>query len=365
MGRRIQIWPLSWIAARKRRKGAEEAEKQTADMTLALARLGVQRPVPARVRSALRLNAWAMQDTGVVVRFPLILIGVAWFGAVIRVGFSHAVSLSNVPLTALEVLPGRLAGFITDEPGWLVGVYAVGAPFAVTAGAFAFASIYMAPIAVGYMAHSRRYPPDIADQALHVQDLRYGLVAKLAEAITACASAYGAGGSRRAASLRRTLAHKLKGVETGVLRAYSTRGMVPLRSHRRKPLRAHARLVASRLRAAEARLDVDGDAALPELAELLLTIAERYAHGQVGALLDAKDLEGVEPVRDREPLRVVAVILLTVAGAIGVSLLALPGAAEGPAIAGVGLLALTLVYGRRAARKTNILGPFGSGGSAP
>ncbi|MFJ3308290.1 hypothetical protein ACIPSA_35475 [Streptomyces sp. NPDC086549] len=60
-------------------------------------------------------------------------------------------------------------------------------------------------------------------------------------------------------------------------------------------MKVHAGKVAARLRAEEARLDVDGDAALVGLAELLLTVAEQYAEGLVGALLGAAELKDVEP----------------------------------------------------------------------
>lgn len=61
-----------------------------------------------------------------------------------------------------------------------------------------------------------------------------------------------------------------------------------------------------------AKLDVEGEAALAELADLLLTVAERYTEGRAGALLD--DLESIEPARDRGPLRVLVFVALTVLG---------------------------------------------------
>ncbi|MEU9163050.1 hypothetical protein AB0D29_22640 [Streptomyces sp. NPDC048424] len=80
------------------------------------------------------------------------------------------------------------------------------------------------------------------------------------------------------------------------------------------------------------------DAAVyPALANLLLTIIERYVDGDLAALLDEEEvtdakLGGVEPVRRRERLRLVAFILLTVAGSIGVVALGTPDAAQSPAI---------------------------------
>ncbi|OPF84256.1 hypothetical protein VT50_0201910 [Streptomyces antioxidans] len=61
---------------------------------------------------------------------------------------------------------------------------------------------------------------------------------------------------------------------------------MPRFSHRRKALDEHARQVVAALRSKEARLDVDRRAALPQLADMLLTIAERYCQARVGALLE-------------------------------------------------------------------------------
>lgn len=51
----------------------------------------------------------------------------------------------------------------------------------------------------------------------------------------------------------------------------------------------------------------------------------------------------------------------TVMGAVAVSLLGLPSPAEGPAIAGVGVLAVAVVYGRNAREALSVLTPFGGG----
>ncbi|MCX5397903.1 hypothetical protein [Streptomyces sp. NBC_00102] len=114
---------------------------------------------------------------------------------------------------------------------------------------------------------------------------------------------------------------------------------------------------------AEERLDVDPAAALRELGGLLVTVAERYSDGRVGALLDEAELTDVTPARDREVLRLVAVAGLTAVGAALLSMSGLPEGAMGPAIAAVGLCAVALVYRRRALKMLEILPvPFGNGG---
>ncbi|GAA0293991.1 hypothetical protein GCM10010302_35810 [Streptomyces polychromogenes] len=361
MADRIRL--LKALGARRRRKAFTQADKEAADMQAALIKLGIRRPVAARVRIALRFNAWALQfgDPDFFVRFPLMLMGVAWAGGVLRLAVDGGRTLAG--LTVRDDALGALVDEVDRTPGIIVGTYAFVLIFMVPLMVVCYFLILFGPMALAYMAWARAYPAGVVDMGVHAMDRRFGLVAKVAEAVAACGAAYGAGGSRRATSLRRNVAAKVAVLETILLRAPRSRGTVPFRSHRRKALRAHARLVASRLRVAEARMDVDGDEALPELAELMLTVAERYTDGRVAALLDQQELEGIEPVRDREPVRVAAVILLTVAGAVGVSSLGLPAAAEGPAIAGFGLLALMLVYGRRARRRYDLLTVFGGGGA--
>ncbi|MEU9413281.1 hypothetical protein AB0E08_47385 [Streptomyces sp. NPDC048281] len=77
---------------------------------------------------------------------------------------------------------------------------------------------------------------------------------------------------------------------------------LPVGSHRRRQLKRHAGLVVAALRQAEGRIDVEGAAVIPELARLLMKIADRYVQGHLGALLDNEELTGLEAVRDWEAL---------------------------------------------------------------
>ncbi|KPL30054.1 hypothetical protein JI76_34100 [Streptomyces anulatus] len=85
---------------------------------------------------------------------------------------------------------------------------------------------------------------------------------------------------------------------------------------------------------------------LRELAGKWLTIAERYAEGRVGALLD-DDLSEVEPARSlvRDRLRDVLAVLLTVVAVFFTASLELPQAIEGYVISATAVGVLLLVYG--------------------
>ncbi|MGW1836714.1 hypothetical protein [Streptomyces sp. NPDC002067] len=360
----IRIRPLRALKARRRSKAFKKADKEVADMQAALIKIGSHRPVVSQVRAALRFNAWALQFSGrnFLIYIPTMLMGILWTGGIIRQAVSSGRMVGGFTIrdNLLEVLADK----VNETPAILVGGYTFAIITMIPYAVVYYCIFLFGPIVLAYVVWARAYPAQVVDEGVHAMDRRFGLVARVAEAVTACGEAYGAGGSRRATSLRRNVAAKVAALETALLRAPRSRGTVPFRSHRRKALRAHARLVASRLRSAEARLDIDGDEALPELAELMLTVAERYTDGRVGALLDQEELDGIDPVRDPEPIQMIAVVLLTVAGAVVVSLLGLPEAAEGPAIAGVGLLALMLVYGRRARRRYHLLSLFGGGNTS-
>ncbi|WP_274564781.1 hypothetical protein [Streptomyces spiramyceticus] len=102
-----------------------------------------------------------------------------------------------------------------------------------------------------------------------------------AQAISACAAAYAAGGEQQGPALRRA-SRRLGAVTQGLRAAHRHRSSVPRLSHRRKALRAHERQVVAVLRNAEARLDSEPQQALRELGELLLTIADRYCQAGSG-----------------------------------------------------------------------------------
>lgn len=186
----------------------------------------------------------------------------------------------------------------------------------------------------------------------------------LVDAVIACADAHQARGHRRDLALAE-LPKTLAVAQAAVKEAYGRRGIVPAFSPRRRQLKRHARQVVAVLKNTETRLDVDPNQALRDLAGLLLTIAERYAEGRVGALLDDEQIAGTEPVQEREALKMVLAALLmcaTAAAALGaIDATGLPSVLEPVAIASSAMVALVLVYGRRASQRLEFLGLLGSG----
>lgn len=191
--------------------------------------------------------------------------------------------------------------------------------------------------------------------------LRYTLVMQIAATISACARAHRAGGERVTGEMR-SVSKKLARVLRGIERAHRTRRMIPRHSHRRKALKAHERLVVGALRRSEAALDTRSRDGLADLSALLITIAERYTEGRVGALLDDGNLEGVTPEPSRELLRWLTSLALSVFAITTITLLDLPTGVESPIITGAGLLVVGLLYGPSARRAADIL-ELGRGGT--
>jgi hypothetical protein len=355
----IRIW--RWLSARRRRKAVRETEQGVAELRQALAWLGVDRPVSRPVREKLRLFHGGRYETSGILRMSIVLFGVVWLGPSVRGIWRFGLEVAGI-FTQPDGLTTHYVKLFHTYPIYMLGFAVFGfVIFATPVLVVLVGLMFGGPVVAAFVAFRGAYPADIADELPSGRMYRYRLVETVRSAVVVCAKAYGAGPGHEAAWLRRQVANELAGVEEAVRRAHRTRGTLPARSHRRRRLKEHAGRVAARLREAEAALDVNGDAALPELAEMLLTVAEQYADGHVGALLDEEDLGDISAVRDHEPLRLAAIVILTVAGAVAVSLLHLPSPAEGPAIAGVGVLAVTMVYGRNARQALSVLAPFGGG----
>ncbi|MGW1811544.1 hypothetical protein [Streptomyces sp. NPDC002078] len=193
-----------------------------------------------------------------------------------------------------------------------------------------------------------------------VQLRRFEPVVTIARSVGYCAQAYAAPWRTRPRQLRH-LASSLRATEAVIMSVHRTSGHLPGRSHRRRELKVHAGLVVAALRRAEARVDIDGQDAVPELGGLLITVAERITEGRIGALLDDGHLTDLTPARDWEPFRLAAAAVLFAASAVGVSLLHLPDGANAYVIGGCGVVILTLLYGRRAYQFLNVLGTVRGG----
>ncbi|MEU3736872.1 hypothetical protein AB0E78_07360 [Streptomyces sp. NPDC032198] len=110
-----------------------------------------------------------------------------------------------------------------------------------------------------------------------------------------------------------------------VWRAYRSR-KGKARRHCERVVREHSERVVAVLREAEAHQGAEPEQALEDLMVLLLTIAERYAEGHVGRLLDGPQL-GEDRVAPRESLRFVAFGVSVVALLAGAAFAGFPEAA--------------------------------------
>ncbi|MHA4817541.1 hypothetical protein ACXZ65_24635 [Streptomyces aculeolatus] len=218
-------------------------------------------------------------------------------------------------------------------------------------------------IAIGLLAILGMLVAALIQVAIRIRmALRYSLVLQTADTISACAVARRAGGERAARELR-TVAKQVGKVARSIERCHRTRGTVPRRSHRRPALKAHERQVIAALRRAERRLDADPKEGLRELAELLTSVAERYAHGRIGMLLDDEVLHDVVPEPDRGLARLLATVLLGTAAVVGVTLLNLPPAAQDSAITGAVLLVVLIVSAPSARRGVDLIDAIRGSGS--
>ncbi|MFC8201466.1 hypothetical protein ACFUTV_39635 [Streptomyces sp. NPDC057298] len=152
---------------------------------------------------------------------------------------------------------------------------------------------------------------------------RYMLTINIVNVLEQCAVLKGRSSLDRVFALR-GVDRGCRGLEKQILVAHRRVGGITRRSSRRAPAVHHAYLVAGALRAQLARIDIEPDEAVDELASMLVQIGERHALGQIGQLLPAEVLSGVTPVSRsrtaiRESLHAVAVIATALSAALVVN----------------------------------------------
>ncbi|MFF8992712.1 hypothetical protein ACF09H_22790 [Streptomyces sp. NPDC014983] len=111
---------------------------------------------------------------------------------------------------------------------------------------------------------------------------------------------------------------------------HSTFGLVDIGRHHRRALKAHAAQVVGALRAAEARQDAEPAEALREMAVMLVIIAERYAEGRLGQLLDEGRLDPDVSATQGEYLRFLGLGAGVVAAMAAAVSFGIPSDALGP-----------------------------------
>lgn len=168
-------------------------------------------------------------------------------------------------------------------------------------------------------------------------------VAVILSYATGAARAHQEMGERSPLDARRV---SVRGVERVVRRAWKVRHGKPKPPHRRE-LKTHAAKVVGALRRAEERqyTDEDPGMALKDLTEMLLTIAERYAEGRTGQLLD--DVDEIEPVTDRTALRVAGAVAVFLLILFGAPMLGLPDSFTGSLQGIAAIAAVALFFNHR------------------
>ncbi|MFI9031124.1 hypothetical protein [Streptomyces sp. NPDC053560] len=193
--------------------------------------------------------------------------------------------------------------------------------------------------------------------------VRYGLRMEFREfrpvvaalgAVRSCGAVYGTVGPERIRALW-WLAVSMQGVRKDLRRAHRAQGHLLFRSDRRKVVRTHVRLVVKCLNEAEAQVDVEGDQALPELVGLLGQVADGYADGRLGALIDEEKLKGYEVGRDWEALRLAFLAVVVAIGAASAGFLALSEPVTVVLMASFGVLGVALVYRKNLGKGTDLL----------
>uniref|UniRef100_A0AAU2JIV2 Integral membrane protein n=1 Tax=Streptomyces sp. NBC_00049 TaxID=2903617 RepID=A0AAU2JIV2_9ACTN len=334
--------PYAWW---RRRLDASD-DKIVADLRSALDDLGIDRPIPESVDKALRYHN---RHTGwwFLVRNVMAMLWV-WFWGAWLLGMLTTIVRTMVtkgPKKADVVIPKIVNLFNETEPFvfWLAAT-ACSLMMIVVFGSLCvvFPMMLGAPkLVTGSPIAHRNLQPKQDHAPVQV----YMPVWQIAEVIKLCAEAATAAGEQKIYK-----SGDIPGQSTSALksirRAYYMRGIVPLLPMRWGHLRDHARKVVARMHEVERDLYRDADPTLIKLAEMWLTIAERYADGRVGALLD-EDLSEVEPARSwaRDRIRDVLAVLLTVGAVFFTASLDLPQAIEGYVISGTAVGVLLLVYG--------------------
>ncbi|MGW4149288.1 hypothetical protein [Streptomyces albogriseolus] len=152
---------------------------------------------------------------------------------------------------------------------------------------------------------------------------------------------------------QRSLAYVTSSLDTvydALLRLSDESEAVYQGSRHKEQLREHHRKVIAALQEKEAALYVDVRAALPDLAEMLVRIANAHSDGRIGQLLPASEIAHLTPVEvaKREHFKMVAVAVLLGGGGVLVAFLDLPTTATTSLIGAIGITIVSMVYGHQA-----------------
>ncbi|WP_432015614.1 hypothetical protein [Streptomyces cucumeris] len=334
----------TWATTRRRAR----EEKVTSELRESLDHLGLSQPVPEGVEAALRNTArsqWVTLPLSMLSLFAMWL----WIGWSFSLAWETSREMVGVS-NGLNTPPwGRVVKAVEQAEPIRVGL---ALPLFGGAIALSFGLLFL--IVVGLFVTARRLggapTPHIA-LGMELTFLPFSTalaVLHMAQIINSCAKADQATGEERVHAIA-DIPISSASAKRAILRASRHRAFSRPFSHHGAVLRDHAALVLGRIQQAEEGLYRDPGPALRELANMWLTIAERYVDGRVGELI-SDDLSSVKPAKSRlrSALRAALAVVLTVGTVFFTASLDLPQAIEGYAIASSAVAVLLLVYGARA-----------------
>jgi hypothetical protein len=344
-----------WSRGGKTRSTADQAITQ---LNRALLDLDLATPAPARVRAALRLRHLIDWESGLaqVLSIPVLV----WFftltwpilAVFLSIPFLHiegrlVTTDDHVPLSEWKKWPTHFATVTS------VGMQVLMICMTAIVALMIFASPYILGVGIWLGRWYGGIPVLVTRSRLQP-------ILVISAAVKAASTAKTSSWRNRPENLRQ-FSRTLRGSEMAIMRLHRSSSSLPLISHRRKILKRHARLVVAALRRAEAGLDSGVNEALHDTGALLIQIANRIAHDQIGHLLDDSQIENLEPARDPEPIRLVAAAASIAAAAVSVSFMHLPEGSNIYVIGGLSTAILAVIYGPRVHQMVSVFGAFRGG----
>lgn len=116
-------------------------------------------------------------------------------------------------------------------------------------------------------------------------------------------------------------------------------------SPRRQSVRRHVNLVAAAIQKQLQHMDIDPSVATAKLADFAMRICDAHLDRKWGQLLEDAELAGLEPLRDREPLRLAAAGLTTLLLSAVAALAGIPASVLPILFGLIGVLTFRLIMG--------------------
>ncbi|GGS65440.1 hypothetical protein GCM10010222_02140 [Streptomyces tanashiensis] len=336
--------PRAFLRARSQARG----DKAIEDLKAALGQLGIDEAIPEPLERGLRHYTRyevRLAAASIVALWVAGLWSAAAFGLLVRAGTAVAATATNLSTPSLASVE-KLWNERGPESFWIASL--------MLAGAMALAALVLFLIASsGFFISSMLSGSPTAYRILGTRKgwypaLIYRPVYHATQVIVKCGRAIREHGEEKVIKVGEVPTVSAQ-ARDDIQKAHRLRGTIAPFGRRKKVIRDHTARVAARLQEIEDDLFRTPDDALRMLATSWLSIAERYAEGRIGALLD-DDLSTVEPARTRirDRLRDALAVALTVGTVFFTASLELPQAIEGYVIAGSAVAVLILVYGSKA-----------------